>query len=131
MIRSIVAVIAGFLASALTIMLITLTTVRFFTDVPLENRQAAAASLGTSWYLFELAYTLPVGVLGGYVTARLARRQGSRHALALAGVILLMGVASAVGSAGLKPLWHDVAVTLLGAGGCVLGGLLRERQWRG
>jgi len=129
--RSILAVGAGFLVSSLVVFALTMLTVPLFTEVPLANRTEAARSLGAGWYTFELVYTLPVGMLGGYIASRLARRRAFAHALGLAAVFALMGFASVAWSGGLKPQWHDVAVTMAGIAGCLAGGALRARQVAG
>jgi hypothetical protein len=64
--------------------------------------------------LFGLAssYRLLIGVLGGYVTARLAPHSAMRHALVLGGIGFLLSVAGALATIGrepaLGPVWYPL-----------------------
>lgn len=130
MFRSVLAVAAGYLASAILIIGITLATVPLFTDVPDPhiNWSEAAPTLGATWYLFEFVYTVPIGLLAGYLTALMAGRYELRHAAALAGLIAVMGVGSVIWSAGMKPAAADVLLTALAGLACLTGGLIRSKR---
>ena len=64
--------------------------------------------------LFVLAssYRLLIGVLGGYVTARLAPHRPMRHALVLGGIGFLLSLAGTLATAGrgpeFGPLWYPL-----------------------
>ena len=64
--------------------------------------------------LFVLAtsYRLPIAVLGGYVTARLAPRGPVRHALVLGGIGFALSLAGTLATAGrgpeFGPLWYPL-----------------------
>ena len=67
-------------------------------------------------------------VVGGYVTARIARRRELRSAYQLTAFCFLMSIFSAVTSFGKQPLWYQIALMVVGPSGAVIGGLVRARQ---
>ena len=67
--------------------------------------------------LFSLAtsYRIVIGVVGGYVTARLAPRAPMRHALIMGGIGLglsLVGVIISSSQPNLGPLWYPLALAV-------------------
>jgi hypothetical protein len=89
---------------------------------------ALARRWGATWYLFEFVYTVPIGLLAGYLTALMAGRYELRHAAALAGLIAVMGVGSVIWSAGMKPAAADVLLTTLAGLACLTGGFIRSKR---
>lgn len=61
-------------------------------------------------FLLATAYRIVFGVLGCYVTARLAPDQPMRHALALGGIGTVLSIAGAVAMWELGPGWYSLAV---------------------
>jgi uncharacterized membrane protein len=84
-------------------------------------------------FLLATAYRTVYGVLGGYVTARLAPNRPMRHALLLGliGVVLATIGAVATWNKGLGPRWYPVALIVLALPQCWLGGAFRVSQLRG
>jgi hypothetical protein len=78
--------------------------------------------------LLELAMSAVVAVAGGYVCGLVARRAEARHGLYLLGLMLVLGVVSALVEAGLKPLWSSLSIPIVGAVGVYLGAKLRQRH---
>ncbi len=130
MIRSVLAVLAGFVVTAAASM---------GTDVLLMSLMPAALAKegpdSVPVLLGVAAYCLAYAALGGYVAAVIARRAEVRHALALGLTFLAVGVtlslgAAASGGAGPKPLplWYWVVSMGLVVPATGLGGYLRARQ---
>jgi hypothetical protein len=125
-VRSVVAVIAGFLVTAV---------LSLGTDVVLH-----ATGVFPPWFqpmsdsLFVLAtfYRIMFTILGGYVTARLAPSTPVRHSLILGGIGFLAASAGAAATwnAGPEfgPKWYPILLVVTAIPCCWLGGKIRERQ---
>jgi hypothetical protein len=77
--------------------------------------------------LLALVYRIVYGILGGYVTARLAPRAPMRHALILGGigvVLSLLGAGAAI-TADLGPVWSPIALVITALPCAWAGGALR------
>ena len=85
-------------------------------DQPLTDALAALAT----------AYRIPLGIAGGWLTARLAPGRPMQHALVLGAVGTVLGVLGAVVTwdKGLGPHWYPVALALLALPQCWAGGKL-------
>ena len=80
----------------------------------------------TGLLLLALAYRIVYGVVGGYVTARLAPRHPMRHALALGVVGLGLSTAGAIGMRDLGPSWYPIALVVSALPCAWLGGVLAQ-----
>jgi hypothetical protein len=128
MTRSIVAVVAGFIAVA---------GLSIATDEVLHILQVyppwGVTMTDPRLYVLALSYRIVYTVLGGWITARLAPRSPMRHVMVLAIIGLIggaAGVAVAIGRSDLGPLWYPVAIFLTAYPCTWLGGLLRMRAFR-
>ena len=122
--RSILAVIAG----SITWMVTALGT------------DAVVMSLFPHWYnnggrvesvpvlLFAASYSLLFSVLGGYVTALIARRSEVKHAFILGVLQLLMGIMATIKFWDTAPAWYHVTFLALLIPANLLGGQLRVMQ---
>lgn len=83
---------------------------------PLSDRQALVA----------LGYRIVIGLLGGYLTARLSTRQPLKHSLILGTVGFVVGGLGALtlGDKAPGPVWYGVAVAVLALPQCWLGALI-------
>lgn len=127
MLRSIIAVLVGYLALALI--------------VGLGVTAAAIATLGTAapspaiqltptYLAANLAVSFLGAVVGGFVAARLARTSQFMHAAFLAGILVILGLITALtgGQTALgQPLWYGWTIPLVGGLGALLGGWLHTR----
>lgn len=124
--RSIVAVVAGFLAVAG----LSLATDQLFhvLDVYPPWGQPMYDS-GDN--VLALSYRVIHTVLGGFITARLAPRSPMRHVMFLGIIGLVAGSAGAIGAlaiGGLGPNWYPIAIAVT-AFPCVwFGGVLAARR---
>lgn len=89
---------------------------------------APGASMADSLFALALAYRIVFGVLGCYVTARLAPDRPMQHALALATVGVAIGTTGAIVMRGLGPLWYPLAVIAITFPAAWIGARLRIRQ---
>jgi len=125
--RSVAAVLAGYVAMAGGVMLATIV--------------AAWAILGgvdeyvtpTPAYLaVNLAYSLFFAGLGGYVTARIAASSPMAHVWVLTAIVALLAVAMLLVSGhenqGQQPAWYSWALLAVGILGIPLGGKLRAAR---
>src|SRR5262245_7089120 len=124
MLRSIVAVVAGYL----TLLLGVTTLFSFIVFVILRADLSNPESFHPpAWLLGAEIISAPlIAVVAGYVCAWIAKRRQLRHALVLAGVVAAMGVLSAIREIGTeRPLWTSITVTLLACAAVPLGARLR------
>jgi len=117
MLRSIGAVVAGYLLIAAAI--ITLFAV-FYPD------PTAVPSQG--FMLFSMVYGFVFGILGGYVCGLIAQRAEVKHAAIIAGIGILVSVLSMVFAAAKEPMWYQLANMVVLTIAVLLGGWLRARQ---
>lgn len=117
--RSALAVAGGYL----TMMIGVTTFFSFVVFVLLGGVPGDPASFrAPSWlYALELVVSAILAALGGYVCAWIARRREMRHALALVGLMAVMGIISLITEAGLKPLWSSIALTAVSCAAVPLG----------
>jgi len=106
------------------------------TDVLLESTGILPPALvqrqegfTTGWMVgLALGYRTAYLVVGGYVTARLARRRRPRaHVLVLGLVGTVLGGLGSIAAWGITPAWFSVATVVLGLPSVWLGGWLAER----
>ncbi|MFN2400708.1 MAG: hypothetical protein ABR543_19045 [Gemmatimonadaceae bacterium] len=117
MIRSIAAIIAGYLVMAISI--VGLFAAWF-------GPQAGVPARG--FLIYSLVYGFFVAITGGYVTALVAGRAELKHAVGLAVLAAIAALISAVMYAGREPLWYQFANLVVVTDGALLGGFVRHRQ---
>jgi len=127
MLRSVLSVIAGYVVIAV-LTIITFLVLGFV--VPGTFSQAEANTvLSTPWLLVIIGFGFVYAIIGGCTTTFLAKRAIFQHVLALAGILLVLGVVELVmGSGSGRPLWYRVTLLIAGVVGVLLGGGLRARQ---
>ena len=121
--RSILAVIAGYIAMVLGVTTFFALSITLIFGGTLGDPKSFHPPF---WFYFlELGVTPILAALGGYVCAWIAKRKQLQHALALAGVCTLMGIVTVISDAGLKPLWSSLGIVVLGLVGVLAGAKLR------
>jgi hypothetical protein len=124
MVRSIAAVIGGFLAMAFVVGLGTAATSKLL----LSQQPDGAVLRPTPVYLVvNLGLSAFAALLGGLTATRLAGRAPMKHAIALASLVLLLALITALTAGGQpaepqQPPWYPVVLALLGPAAVVLGG---------
>jgi hypothetical protein len=79
--------------------------------------------------LLALSYRIVYGILGGYITAKLAPRNPMRHALILGSIGLVISTAGAIAAIpmNLGPSWYPILLALTALPCAWLGGVLQRR----
>ena len=107
--NSVVAVLAGLFANAILSSATDLVLVAVAVFPPLSEF-GNPAYFGDSLLLLALLYRTAYGVLGCYLTARLAPRRPMTHSLVLAGIGFVIGVVGAVATWGAWQSWYSLAI---------------------
>lgn len=125
MLRSVGAIIAGYVTTVvLTIMIIS-----GLGAVLPESLNSA----NTGWVIANIIYGAIVAGIGGYVTAFIAQKAELKHALILAGIMLVFGIMSFVAAMPTleetgQPVWYYPVLMLTSTPAVVLGGYFRAQQ---
>jgi hypothetical protein len=80
------------------------------------------------YFVFNLSTGFFFLMVGGYVTATLAGRTETKHALGLSMLCIGMSIVSMIKYAGDQPLWYSIALMFLSIPGALMGGYYRARQ---
>lgn len=121
MLRSIVAVFAGFVVAALLVVV--------STWIVAPALGLAGAEPGPGYLLFNLVTSALAGVLGGYVAARVAPHTHWGHVGTLAVILLLLSMPGILQPpAPGQPTWYPVLLAMLGPATVLLGGVLAIRS---
>ena len=80
--------------------------------------------------LFSLFYGFMAATGGGYITALVARDRELAHAMALAGLSVLLSLVNMYTAAGKEPIWYQVSNMVLVVPAVLLGGYLRRVRVR-
>jgi hypothetical protein len=126
MIRSLFAVIGGYIAMAVGIGITTFVVSRFFPGITVNGQPTP------QYILINLAYSAVFGVLGGYVAAATAGREPLKHAIILAAVCYLffLMAMSAPSPPDMPPwpFWYRIGLLIILGPSVTFGGFLRQRQ---
>jgi hypothetical protein len=117
MLRSIGAVVAGYLVMAVAIM------VMFIIAFP-----DPTVTPGMGFMIFSLAYGFLFGILGGWVCGLIARKAELKHAAVIAAIGILISILSMIFAAEQSPVWFQVANMVVLTIAVTAGGWLRARQ---
>jgi hypothetical protein len=128
MLRSVLSVLAGFAAMAALIMAATILSARLMLGT--RGRADLMKMKPTPAFMaVNLAYSAAFGVLGGFLTAWLAGRAPLPHALALAGLMFVMGIFSFLQNMKMKTSegrGYGATLIILGPACALFGGWLRS-----
>jgi hypothetical protein len=124
MIRSIVAVVSGFLLIAL---------LSFGTELALMAAMPAlfesdGSTSSVAVLVLTIGYVGLYATLGCYLAARLAPNRPMRHALGLGGLGLLFNIAGSWYAWAMAPAWYHVISLLLVMVWAWLGGRMRQQE---
>lgn len=131
MVRNILSVIAGYAVMVLvTIALFAVLAVVAPGALP-NPSDTTVVTPGTGILAVILAAGFAAAVLGGWVTARLAKASPGQCVGWLAGIVFVLSIVSAMATpGGSAPLWYSIGLSLVGVCGAVLGGRLQVVQRR-
>lgn len=118
MLRSILAVVLGYIsmavATALSVLLLSLAF-----GIPATPTQLPP----TSFVLAILASALPCAAIGGWVAVRIGKAGSLKHAAVLAIVTLVLGAVYGLFARNeFQPMWYVLLLPVLGAIGVIVGG---------
>jgi hypothetical protein len=119
--RSIAAVFAGFLA-IVVLSIATDTVLHAIGVFPPLGDSMTDAHLPL---LLATAYRIVYGVVGGYITARLAPNRPMQHALVLGAIGLVLSIVGAVVMWDAGPAWYSLAIIAIAMPCAWAGGKLR------
>jgi hypothetical protein len=135
MIRSCFAVFVG-----LVVMMVSVFVVDWVVGMMMlpPEPKGTAAEAPIAFQIANVSYSALGALFGGYVAAWIGRRAPVAHGLALAGVVLVLGVASLILSQTMPPptegwreaAWYPPVLAVLGPVGALAGGWLRWVQTR-
>lgn len=118
--KSFLALLAGFATMALLVALITGILIKRF-----PGWVGTPGRPGASYVTVNLIYSFFAAAGGGYVTAWMGSQNPLRTVLTLAIVVLALGALSALQARGKQPAWYQIALIILSTFGVMAGGLLR------
>jgi uncharacterized membrane protein YfcA len=119
-VRSILAVLAGFLSMMVVVVACTLAS------VALLHLKSGNPTPG--YLVLNVVYSLAGAFLGGWVTARLAGVAPVGHGVALAVLIVLLSALSYVHYTGLQPLGYQIFVTVFPPFAAIAGAAIVRRR---
>ena len=120
MTRSVLAVVAGLVAMSVAVTIGNQCLRQFFRGA--ESAESAVAPILPM--ILELVWTVFCAILGGYVTARIARHAPQIHAAVLALIVLVVAIVIGLaGGGGPIPAWFRVMLPIFSAFGILAGGL--------
>jgi hypothetical protein len=129
MLRSVLAVLVGYLVSALLVL------VGFSVLGRIAPSAISAAGLAATprpgVVLGILLMDVVIAVVAGYVTAVIARRAAIGHAFVLGALMLVLGIVTSWVSPEREPVWYAIWMPVLVLPAAVVGGMIRSRQTHG
>lgn len=120
--RTFLALVAGFATTALLIVIMTALLKKL---TPSWAAESGHPNVG--YTVVNLGYAFLAAAAGGYVTAWMARANPLVHVLALAITVLLLAALSALQQRGPQPMWYMLTMVALTPAGVLAGGLVRLR----
>jgi hypothetical protein len=127
MLRSVLSVLAGFVAIAALIMAATILSARLMLGTRCREDMMKMKPT-PAFTAVNLAFSAVFGVFGGFLTAWIAGRAPMRHALALAGLMFVMGIFSFLQNMKMKTSegrGYGGTLVILGPVCALLGGWLQ------
>jgi hypothetical protein len=123
MVRSIVAIIAGYGALVVATMIcVGVLTLAF--GLPM-GAVTFPKTVPTAYVIANLFASGGCAVLGGFIAARIGFKAPRQSATILAAILLVIGAIYAIGGkSGPQPMWYLIALPIVGAAGAVTGGML-------
>ena len=130
MLHGMLSVLAGFIAMSVVVMAGTMVLLAALVPGGLaaiktmRDNPSAMPRPTPRYYALNIILSLIAAMLGGFVTAKLAGPPVRTYLMALATLILVMGLVSAFKNVrGMtQPLWYKVLIPVIGVVGVMLGG---------
>lgn len=119
MIRSIISIIAGYIAWMVTVWILWTVFDYGMQDVP-----------PTGFLIFSVFPESVFGLSSGYLSAVIAKRHALKHSMILAGLFVIGGIVSLIFKMSQYPVWVPLTTIFIVAPCIAVGGYIRERQTR-
>jgi hypothetical protein len=117
MVRSVLAVLTGYLAMSFLVLILFATIGSFW------SAEVPGAMPPPPVILLILTFGFVAAIVGGFVTASIARHAEAKHVLGLMGFMLVMALVS-MRQYSSQPMWYPITLLALGPLGAWLGGRL-------
>lgn len=134
MMRSLSAVVAGFATSAVLVMIGTVAaSAALLPGGVTAMFSPPSGPLSTDYLAANLAVGFAAAAVGGWLAVQLAPTHSFAHAVALAGLNMLITTLAngpTGGSAPGLPIWYPLMFSATGVVAVLAGGWLRARPWR-
>jgi peptidoglycan/LPS O-acetylase OafA/YrhL len=131
MLQGVGAVVAGFVAMTIVVMAGSMALMAAFVPGGLAAMKTMRDNPSTMpkptprYYVMNITLSLVAAMLGGWLTGRIAGPQPQNYLVALAVVILAMGLVSAFSpGSGMQPKWYKLLIPVIGVAGIALSTLL-------
>jgi hypothetical protein len=129
MVRSVLAVLIGFVVMAVLVMITTALAMRFVLRVPFsEMRGGTTLALSPAYVATNVAASGIAAVFGGYTAGVIAHHDQIAHGIALAALMVVMSLVSMKPSGAAQLGWYRVVLVTvmpaLAVGGAALSGVL-------
>ena len=129
MLRSVAALFAGFVAMTAVVIIGAIVATALFIPGGLASmRTPTAMTLTPSYLVANIVVSFFAALLGGWITAGVARHSHGIHAATLAAIVLVLGVVQATASVEGQPRWYGSVIPLIGMMGVLAGGAVRLGQ---
>jgi hypothetical protein len=126
MIRSLIAVLAGFAVMALVVMVSTVVAARLLLGRSLaEMHTPPSGSPSRAYLTANLAGSALAALLGGYTAAAIAGQAQLAHGVGLAAVMAIMAVISMRQAGTAQPRWYQLVLATVMPGLAIAGAGLR------
>lgn len=124
MLRSIAAVLGGFVLTAVLILITDGLMGMLLPSLFPTPTAGQPYELTTGGVILNFSYAFLYAIAGGYFMAWIARRQIKKHLYWLLGLMVVFGVISAFMYLGILPWWYEPVVVVVGVAGFTLGARL-------
>jgi len=122
MVRTFLALLAGFLTMAVLVGALTALLARFAPQWAGEQGNPRPAYIAVN-----IGYSFLAALAGGYVTALMPSANPLILVLALAVIVLVLAALSALQLRGKQPVWYAITLIAIAPVGVMAGGFLRMR----
>lgn len=126
MIRSILAVVAGFLVTAILVMATSALAATAFGLPLMSTAETPTVTPSTGYLVVNLVCSALAAIAGGWVAATVGQRHPMAHAGALAALLAIGGAVGVASPQPGQPTWYPTALLVLGPLGALTGGFLRQ-----
>ena len=130
MIRAVAAVFVGFAVMAA---IVNIPLVLFALKPAATFKDGTTDVVTTGWMALSITVAVVAAPCGGYVTAVIARSSTNRPVMALAGIVFMLGILSAIGQMGgmlRQPTWYTLTLPFIVGIGALIGGILHKKLRR-